>query len=113
MHELSIARNIVDIVLDEMAKNRLTRVDAVTLRIGAMAQVLPDSLRFGFECLSNQSPLAGAKLVIEEIAARGLCRSCRHDFDMDGWVFHCPLCKETNIDIISGKELDIVAIEGE
>lgn len=113
MHELSIARNIVDIVLDEMAKHGLNRVDAVRLKIGAMAQVLPDALRFGFDCLSDQTPLAGATLVIEEIAARGFCRQCRHEFDMSDWILQCPVCKGTDIDIVAGREMDIVEIEGE
>ena len=113
MHELSIARNIVEIVLDEMAKHGLNRVDAVRLKIGAMAQVLPDALRFGFNCLSDQTPLAGASLVIEEVAARGSCRQCGHEFDMGDWTCLCPVCKGTDIDIVAGREMDIVEIEGE
>ena len=113
MHELSIAHSIVDIVLEEMSKNGLTRVDAVMLRIGTMAQVLPDSLMFGFECLSKDTPLEGAKLVIEEIPARGFCTSCRREFDIDGWVLNCPLCQGGWVDIISGRELEIVEIEGD
>ena len=112
MHELSIAQNIIEIVVNEMAKNRLTRVDTVTLRVGEMTQILPESLHFGFECLTRETPIAGAKLIIESIPARGYCKSCDNEFDFKGWLFSCSLCGETRIDIISGRELDIVSIDG-
>jgi hydrogenase nickel incorporation protein HypA/HybF len=113
MHELSIAHSIIEIVVKEMSKNRLTRVDTVTLRVGEMTQILPESLLFGFECLTQETPIAGANLVIESIPARGYCKSCDNEFDFKGWLFSCSLCGEARIDIISGKELDIVSIDGE
>ncbi|RJQ50712.1 MAG: hydrogenase maturation nickel metallochaperone HypA [Desulfobacteraceae bacterium] len=113
MHELSIAQRIVDIVSEEMSRNGLTRVDAVTLKVGDMAQILPDSLLFGFECLTDRTPLAGAKLIIVKIPARGSCKACVHEFDIDGWLLNCPRCQGTAIDILSGKELEIVEIEGQ
>jgi len=36
-----------------------------------------------------------------------------HRGEIDGWVLNCPICKGGRIDIISGKELGIVEIEGE
>jgi len=112
MHELSIAQSIIDIVAAEMSKNRLSRVEAITLRIGEMTQIMPDALVFGFECLSRQTVLEGAGLIIESVPARGYCTRCAREFEVKDWHFSCPLCGQGTVDIVSGRELDVVSIEG-
>ena len=112
MHELSLARSIIDIITDQLLEHGLTKVDTITLKVGEMAQVMADSLRFGFECLSRETPLAGAELIIEIVPARGWCRSCGKDFIIENWEFICPECGKTEIAVLSGKELEIVEVEG-
>lgn len=112
MHELSLAQNIIEIIKEEMPKHNLTKVDTVTLKIGEMAQVMPDALLFGFECLGQGTPFEGAKIFIETIPVKGYCRICGLEFDMKGLCYNCPVCGQTDVEIISGRELEIAQFEG-
>lgn len=112
MHELSIIENIIDIILGEMPKHNITRVESISLRIGKMRQVVPDALHFGFECVTKNTPVEGAELHIEHIPISGKCKRCDHEFNMNDWYTGCPSCHALQIEIISGKELEIAEFEG-
>ena len=113
MHELSIAQNIIDIVCDQMRIHNLSRIETVSLRIGLMRCVVIESLNFSFDVLTSGSPLEGAHLEVEEVPIRGRCMGCGQEFILANWMDDCPLCRGARVEIISGKELDIVAIEGD
>ena len=52
MHELSIASAIVDTALRHANDRRVTRVD---VQVGALRQVVPDSLAFYFAIVAAES----------------------------------------------------------
>lgn len=112
MHELSLVENIIEIILAEMLKHNLTKIESISLRIGEMRQVVPDAMHFGFECLSKDTPLEGAKLNIEHIPTKAHCNHCNQDFIVENWLASCPSCHSNDIEIISGKELEIAEFEG-
>lgn len=68
MHELSIAHEIVETVRRYLPPGEKRPVRRVTLRVGAVNRILPDSLRFCFEAASRGTSVEGAELNIEEIA---------------------------------------------
>ncbi len=112
MHEFSIIENIIEIVLQEMPKHNLKKVETVSLRIGEMRQVVPEAMHFGFECISKNTPLEGAQLNIENVPITGRCSKCGHELQLNSWLENCPQCQHSKIDIISGKELEIAEFEG-
>ena len=112
MHELSIAQNIVDILNDQMRIHRLSKIENVSLRVGVLRSVVIESLSFSFDVLTSGSPLEGARLQIEEVPLRGRCMECGKEVALETWMDDCPLCRGPRMEIVSGKELDIVAIEG-
>ena len=112
MHEFSIARDIIEIVIQEMQNNNLTRVQTVTLQIGEMAQVMPEALCFGFECLCKDTPLDKAKLIIQTVPVKAVCCQCGRDFIVRDWSYDCPECGATDTEIISGKGLQLTEFEG-
>ena len=63
MHELAIAEGILHGVCERAAGRT---VHKVTVRIGAMAAVLPDALRFCFDLAAEGTAAEGATLEIEE-----------------------------------------------
>jgi hydrogenase nickel incorporation protein HypA/HybF len=69
VHELSITRNVVAIVSERAAGQRVTRV---RLEIGRLAAVVPDSIRFCFDICAQGSVLEGAELEIVESAGQEL-----------------------------------------
>ena len=71
MHELSIAASIVEIAVEESARQS-GRIVAVHLRLGALAGVAREALLFSWELACLQTPLEGARLEIEDAAGTDL-----------------------------------------
>ena len=112
MHELSIAASIVDAVTESAAAYPGARVKEVRLRVGALASVIEDSLQFCWELATQDSPLAGAALVIHVLPVIVHCDACRADTEIAGvQSFRCPKCGELAADLRQGRELEIASIE--
>jgi hydrogenase nickel incorporation protein HypA/HybF len=111
MHELGIAQNILEIVRQSVLKNQVEAVRGIKVRVGQLSGVVPDSLDFCFRAIVSDTEMRRASLAIEQVPTTSECRSCMHRFQVDEFDFTCPACKSTNIELISGKELEITEIE--
>jgi hydrogenase nickel incorporation protein HypA/HybF len=112
MHELSIAANVVAVVARHAAAHGGGRVVAVTLRIGRLACVHEEALRYGFELVRVDTPLATAELRIVSVPVRVWCAACRAERELPGIQrFACPGCGTPTGDIRAGRELDVDSIE--
>jgi hydrogenase nickel incorporation protein HypA/HybF len=111
VHELSVASAVFDTV-ERHAEGR--RVSLVTLRVGHLRQVVPDSLAFYFELVTRESPVQGARLELVEVPAKLRCEGCAHEWELEGIPhFRCPGCGRADVSILSGNELEVESIEVE
>jgi hydrogenase nickel incorporation protein HypA/HybF len=69
MHELGIAHEIVEMVSARTSGSRVTRV---VVRVGKLAAVMPDALRFSFDVVADGTNVEGASLEIEETPGEDL-----------------------------------------
>ena len=67
MHELALARTLVDEILQVVERERLRQVSRVVLELGTAAGVEADALSLGFEVAARSSPVEGAALEIEPL----------------------------------------------
>ncbi len=112
MHEVSIALSLVEGVTEHAAQRGATHIDAVHVRIGAMAGVVKDSLLFAWELVSADSVAAGSRLVIEDVPLVVYCSTCQDEKTLLGIPdFHCPVCGTSTPEILRGRELQMVALE--
>ena len=112
MHEMGLAAEIVRIVTDSIPPELTgSKVAQVNLRVGKLAAVVPQSLRFCFEIVARETPAEGARLEIREVAVAARCNRCGHEWEIDEPVFSCPQCSSGSIEMLSGRELDIDSIE--
>src|SRR5512140_2517551 len=111
MHELSIAQDILDIVLQNLPGKGTQAVRTVKVRIGAMAGVVPDSLEFCFQAITPKTKCEGAALVIEHVPVVLRCNACGKESGLEHLVFTCPFCAGTDVVMISGNELQVVEME--
>jgi hydrogenase nickel incorporation protein HypA/HybF len=65
VHELSIAQSVVEAVTKEVESRPGALLRKVGMRIGELAGVDPDSLRFCWECLTRETGFEGVTLEIE------------------------------------------------
>jgi len=112
MHEMGIALRIVEIATASLPLDLgAARVTKVNLRVGKLAAVVPESLRFCFSVAVKDSPLEGAILAIEEIPVVARCKDCDARWTINEPVFVCKKCQSGSLEILSGRELDIESIE--
>ena len=69
MHELTVAESLVDRVIERTVGRRVV---AVTVRVGDAAGVVAAALAFSFDVVTVDTPIAGARLVVEEVAGDDL-----------------------------------------
>jgi hydrogenase nickel incorporation protein HypA/HybF len=111
MHELSLSTAIVDTVVRH-ADGR--PVISVQMRIGALRQVVPDSLAFYFEIVARDTVCEGARLEQELVPARLRCEACAREWEIDYPAFVCPSCGTGgDVRIAAGEEFEVESIEVE
>jgi len=111
MHELSIAVGLIDLAAEEAARQGNVRVATVYLRLGPLAGVVSDALRFSFDRAAQGTPLEGARLEIEEVPVTVRCAPCGGDHAVaDPRRIRCPICGEPAT-VVGGRELELAAME--
>src|SRR5258708_17683351 len=111
MHELSIAMSIVEMAQEE-AETRGVRVSAIHLKLGTMSGVVKEALVSCYELACEGTPLAGSRLVVDEVPVLVFCPSCRQPRPLSSiQLFACSECGAPTSDILQGKELEVVALE--
>jgi hydrogenase nickel incorporation protein HypA/HybF len=111
MHEMALTESIVDIVSDEARKQGFGRVRVVRLRIGAMAHVEPEALRFCFDAVSRGTAAEGATLDIVRLPGEGWCLDCGKTVPLEERFGACPECGKSHVQMTSGDELRIEELE--
>ncbi len=104
MHEMSLAESILKISLDVAAENHAKKISAVGLKLGEMAGVEVESLKFGFDILKKNTVAENAELKINRVPIIGECNKCGKSFKVAAYNFFCPECDGILI-LKSGREL--------
>ena len=107
MHELSLTESVVQAIRDRLGDARVKRV---RIEVGRLTAVVPDAMRFCFDVCTQGTPLEGAVLEIDEIAARARCNACGVESVLDGVVALCA-CGSADLDLLAGRELQIRQVE--
>lgn len=107
MHELAIAQQLIDIATEASGGARVLRV---VVRVGKLACVLPDALRFCFEAASAGTSAEGAALEIVEVPGVAQCRACGGRVELEKPFGRCA-CGNSDLQWMSGEELRIQELE--
>jgi hydrogenase nickel incorporation protein HypA/HybF len=105
VHELSLASAIVDTV-ERHAGGR--PVTVITMRVGMLRQVVPESLELYVELVGRGTVCEGARLELEVVAARLAC--CGAEWEPPS--FRCPSCGGGGT-VVSGDEFLVESIQVE
>ena len=107
MHELSITQSVVDTVVERLG---VQRVERVTVVVGKLSGVVPDSMSFCFDLCTTGTSLEGAQLEILEVPGEGRCRTCGADVELEDFIALCP-CGSADLAITGGQQLTIKDVE--
>ena len=112
MHELSISISLVEAACEKAAELGGVRVEALHLRLGPLSGVVRDALLFSFDLAAAGTAIEGARLEIEEVPLTVFCPRCKAERQLPGpQSFRCPVCGTPAPDVVSGRELELTALE--
>lgn len=107
MHEMSLATSLLAILQDEVGKRNIIKITRIKVVVGEMVNLAPQAFRFAFSSIAVDTPAADAELEIDVRPIKARCYECGETFLVVGYVFCCPCCNSSQLDIISGNELYI------
>lgn len=110
MHELGIASEILTVVLTEAARYEAKKVTSVTVKVGVLRGIVPETLRFLFENVARGTIVEGAGLAIEEEPVVIECGSCGTK-EAVAMTWECPICGSPGISVNGGDSLRILSID--
>lgn len=113
MHELGVATQIMDLVTRVMDENSARKVGEITVEVGTLSCLDPDSLKFCFQAITKGTRLETARLKIEEIKPRARCRTCNEEYEVRWDDFRCRSCGSSEFDILVGNEISVKELEVE
>ncbi|MDD4802101.1 MAG: hydrogenase maturation nickel metallochaperone HypA [Syntrophomonas sp.] len=114
MHELSIMEGVMNMVRESAQQNGIMKVNKLKLVIGRLTMVLPDSLQFCFQVLSQDDLFRNAVLEVEPREVIMRCMECETQFAReDPYCYICPGCGANQVEIVQGRELFLDYYEGE
>ena len=108
-----MAMSLVELACEKASGLGDVRVEALHLRLGALSGVVKDALLFSFDVAAAGTPVAGARLEIEEVPLTVLCPRCAVERELDGFPLVCPVCETPTPEIVRGKDLELHALEVE
>jgi hydrogenase nickel incorporation protein HypA/HybF len=112
MHELSIALSILDLAAEEAARHGGVQVHGIHLRLGPLSGVVKQALLSAYEIARESSPLAEAELVIEETPLLAYCPTCKATTAVVSvQSLRCSACGNLTPQLLSGRELEVVALD--
>jgi hydrogenase nickel incorporation protein HypA/HybF len=111
MHEMGIANSVLDAVRSEMLRYPGSYPCRVGVRVGEMAAIDEDALRFCFEAMVHETDLESLALRIEVCPRRHRCQLCGCEFVVHDYDSRCPQCASFETTCISGDELELAYLE--
>ena len=109
---MGIAQQLMNIAIDAIPEDvENPKIERLNLKIGRLAAVVEHSLTFCFEVITKDTPLEGAQIVIDEIPVMVKCKECHNEWEVEGPVFTCPNCQDGEVEMLTGREIEITSIE--
>jgi len=111
MHELSLMEALRDQALAAAHADGASRITAISLRVGELAGVELEALRFAFPVVMAGTIAAGAELRIESEPAECHCAACDAPFPAPDGCCDCPRCGAISRQLLRGRDLRLLTLE--
>ena len=114
MHELALVRDVVDGVLDVANSNEASRVNAVSLTVGAGRDIVDSLFRGCFEYFTRGTIACGADLRLTRVPFAVRCNACGCTYHINmhnAKTWPRPSCGGSSYELISDMEFRIDGIE--
>lgn len=113
MHEMSIAESIIRLLQQQAHEQHFSRVKRIWLKIGPLAMVDRESLRFCFSAACRGTLAEGAALEILSPEPRAHCEQCNMEQPVGSRFDACAHCGSYRLQLLQGDEMQVHELEVE
>ena len=108
MHELSLAQDILQVVLDQIEKAQGKRISRVVATVReSIHHTEEGSIEVCLNDLAKGTVAEGVGLSVELIPPTLKCRDCRTSFSASEGTLICPSCHSSKLEELDADEVDI------
>jgi len=111
MHELAIARQLLDLTLQHAEKSRAIRVHEINVVIGQLSSFIDESIQFYWDMLSAGTLAEGAVLTFTHIPMELSCTECHYCYSPRELAQCCPRCKAPHLKVTGGDQCYLESIQ--
>lgn len=105
MHELSLGKNILALVLDN--SNGFSRVTQLLLEVGQLTAIDTPSLLMGFELLAKGTLAEGAQVECIMLSGQAWCADCQKTVPLHQYGEPCCDCGGYSLEVTQGEGLHL------
>lgn len=113
MHETSLARQVLDAVLQRAERHGASRVRAVRGWVAETESLSPESLSFHFSAHARGTKAEGARLLLNLIHVEARCQACGRTYAPEHHLLLCPGCGSTDGKVLQQTGLAVTSIDVE
>lgn len=113
MHEVTLCRNILDIIHRTIKQDDRVCIKKIGLEVGRLSCVEREALLFSFEVVAKGSAAEHAMLEIIDIEGKAFCNTCKTTITIERYYDSCQTCGNVSCTIIQGTELTLKYLEVE
>lgn len=113
MHELSICKNIMEIVNQQTIGAKFNSIKKIYLEIGELTMIDKTALIYSFNIIANKTKAQGAILEIISIPGKATCDFCKKIISVNHYADPCQYCGNFSLTITQGEELRVKSMEVE
>ena len=113
MHELSLIRSVLNLILERSGPDHFERVNLVRLGVGELANAEVEALVFCFGVAKRGSLAHDAALVIKNIPGKAWCQTCQSNVHIAVRSDACPSCGGWGLSVTDGDQVTVIEIEVE
>ena len=111
MHELALIEDLCSSATQAARRQGASRIHRLQLRLGDRCGVDAEALRQAFAVMAELPEWAETQLDLEVVPTRCFCPHCRQPFTPADVIHACPRCGSLSRQVLSGRELELVALE--
>jgi len=90
MHEGHFTEQIIESVMSELKRYPGKTVESITVKVGEVYHLVPDSVLMHYELITKGTELEGVKLELLEDPMKVICADCGKEGAVED--HHLPLC---------------------
>lgn len=111
MHESLLAKDTLDLIIEEAKKNKASKVLKAKVKIADTENLSTESFKFHLQNYSKGTIAENMETEIEFIQIPIICNDCGHKFYTDTHIYVCEKCGSQNTELGAEEGITIEYID--